>query len=89
MAERGLNDEALAEKIGVDRSTVTKYRTEQHRLDPEKIARIAKALDIEPEQLWRPPRPARPSLDLLLKDDSDELVQRAIEMLDILRRAGQ
>jgi hypothetical protein len=63
--ERGLNDEKVGNRIGVDRATVFRWRKEQHRLNPEKIAALADALDLEPQELWRPPQ--RPSLDALVR----------------------
>jgi transcriptional regulator with XRE-family HTH domain len=86
---RGLNDGKVAARIGLDRSTIWKWRSNQSRLDPDKIAALAVALDCKPEQLWQlPPRPDRPSVDALLQDAPDEVVRRAVEMVAILRRAG-
>jgi len=50
---RGVNDEKVANRIGVTRSAVFKWRKEQDRLSPEKMAQLAAALDIEPAELWR------------------------------------
>lgn len=85
MEERGETDKTLAGKLSVSRVTVTRYREQQHRLDVEKIARLAKALDVEPEQLWRPP--GRPSVDVVLKNASDEFVRRTAESLAILLKS--
>jgi transcriptional regulator with XRE-family HTH domain len=86
---RELNDEKIAARIGVDRTTVWKWRDNQSRLDPDKIAALAEALNCEPEQLWRmPPRPDRPSVDAMLKDAPDDVVRKAVEMISILRRTG-
>jgi transcriptional regulator with XRE-family HTH domain len=82
----GLSDEKLAGRLGVARETVTRWRNQQHRLNPEKIAAIADALGLEPEELWRPP--ARPSVDAALKGASDDMVQRAAEMVAILLKTG-
>ena len=71
MEHRGISDEQMAGRIGVARETVTRWRTHQHRLNPEKIAALAHALDIEPEELWRPPGGV--SLNQLVKDAPDEL----------------
>jgi transcriptional regulator with XRE-family HTH domain len=81
MADRGLSDDKMAGRLDVARETVTRWRNQQHRLNPDKIAAIAKALDIEPEELWRPP--SRPSLDALVKDSPDDLLADAA---DIVRR---
>jgi transcriptional regulator with XRE-family HTH domain len=78
---RGLSDERLAQRLEVGRETVWRWRVEQHRLNPEKIAALASALDIEPEELWR--LPSRPSLDAIIKDAPDELQATAA---DIVRR---
>ena len=88
MEYRRLSDERLAGRLGVARETVTRWRKQQHRLNPEKIARLAIALDCKPEELWRPPPPAgRPSLDAMLEDATDDLHSMAT---DIVRRlAGQ
>jgi transcriptional regulator with XRE-family HTH domain len=82
---RGLNDEKVGNRIGVDRATVFRWRKEQHRLNPQKIAALAEALDIEPEELWRPP--SRRSLDALIKDAPDEVVDMAFDVLK--RMAGK
>lgn len=82
MEARGLNDERLAGRLHVDRVTVTRWRNQQHRLNPDKIARVAHALDLEPEELFRPPT-GRPSLDGMIKDAPDDLKDTAA---DIVRR---
>lgn len=81
MAHRGLSDEQVAGRLEVARETVTRYRGQQHRLNPDKIAAIAAALDCEPEDLWRPPD--RPSLDAMVKDAPADLQATAA---DIVRR---
>lgn len=86
MAERGFSDQKLADALGVARETVTRYREQQHRLNPQKMAALADALDLEPEQLWRPPAPNRPSLDRMLKDAPDDVVQDAAAQAAILLR---
>jgi transcriptional regulator with XRE-family HTH domain len=78
---RGLSDEKIANRIGVARETVWKWRNQPRRLDPDKLAALALALDIEPEELWRPPH--RVSLDALVKDAPDDLHATAA---DIVRR---
>lgn len=89
MEHRGLSDEKLAGRLDVARETVTRWRSQQHRLNPDKIAAIAKALDIEPEELWRPPPPSnRPSIDAMLKGASDDAVQKLAEVAAILLKTG-
>jgi transcriptional regulator with XRE-family HTH domain len=76
---RKVNDEKVGELIGVDRATIFRWRKEQHRLNPDKIAALAKALDVEPEELWR--HPNRRSLDVLVKDASDNVVSMAFDIV--------
>lgn len=78
---RGLNDEKVAQRVGVGRQTIWKWRKEQHRLDPGKIAQLADALDCEPMQLWMPPN--RPSLDAIVKDADKDLRDAVV---DVVRR---
>lgn len=81
MDHRGLSDEAVANRLGVARETIWRWRTEQHRLNPEKLAALASALSMEPEELFRPP--SQPSLDAIVKDAPEELRNTAA---DIVRR---
>jgi hypothetical protein len=54
----------------------------QHRLNPEKIARLASALDCEPADLWRSPV-GPPSIDAMMREAPDDVRGMAI---DIVRR---
>lgn len=86
MAYRGLSDDKVANRLEVARETVTRWRGQQHRLNPEKIAALASALDCEPSELWRPP--ARPSLDAVVRDLPDDELAKAADMLRLwVRRA--
>jgi transcriptional regulator with XRE-family HTH domain len=78
---RGLSDETVGNRLGRARETIWRWRTEQHRLNPEKLAELASALDIEPQDFYRPP--SRPSIDALVEDAPDDLRNTA---LDIVRR---
>ena len=89
MEARGLSDEKIAGRLDVARETVTRWRNQQHRLNPDKIAALAGALGIEPEELWHPPALAsRPSVDAILRDAPDELVRIAAEQAAILLKTG-
>lgn len=77
--KRGLNDEKVGLRLGKDRATIHRWRKEQHRLNPEKIAALASVLDIEPEELWRPP--ADRSLDVVVKDSSKEVQDMAYDIV--------
>lgn len=80
MATKGFSDQTLGEKMSVPRQTVYRWRTQQHRLDPDKQARIADALDLEPEQLWRPP--GRRSVDAILKGATEDQIADAVDFVE-------
>lgn len=71
MAHRGLSDDKLANRLEVARETVTRWRGQQHRLNPDKIAALASALDCEPMELWRPPD--KRSIDAIVADAPDNI----------------
>lgn len=81
MEARGLSDEKVASRLGIDRTTVWKWRTQPRRLTRDKIASLAVILDIEPMELYRPP--SRPSLDALVQDAPEDIQKMAV---DIVRR---
>jgi transcriptional regulator with XRE-family HTH domain len=87
MEAKGVSDERLAGRLGVARETVTRYRSQQHRLNPDKQAAIAAALGIEPHDLWRPPL-GRPSLDAMLKGASDDAIAKLAEFAAIMLKTG-
>jgi transcriptional regulator with XRE-family HTH domain len=79
---RGLSDQRIAERLGVARETVYRWRTDQDRLDPGKIAGLASALDCEPFELWL--RPQQESLDAIVKGVPDEIRQKAVDIVRLL-----
>lgn len=83
---RGLNDEKVGDRLGLDRTTIWKWRKNQSRLDPGKMEALAQALDIEPAELYRPP--SSPSLDAIAKDYPDDLKQKAAEIVRLLGKTG-
>lgn len=84
---RGFSDEKAAGRLGVDRTTVWKWHKEPRRLTKDKIASLAALLDIEPEELYRPP--SRPSLDVLIKDAPDDVQAMAVDIVKRLVGRGQ
>lgn len=78
---RGLSDETLGNRIGVARETVFRWRTEPHRLNPDKLAVLASALDCEPCDFYR--LPSDPSLDAIVSGVPADL--RAT-VTDVVRR---
>jgi transcriptional regulator with XRE-family HTH domain len=82
LKHRGLSDERAAGRLGVSRETIWKWRTQPHRLTTEKMASLASILDIEPEELYRPPN--RPSLDALVKDQPADIQDMAADIVQRL-----
>ena len=79
MAATGMTDQKLADRLESSRTTIWRWRTQQHRLNPKKIAALAWALNRQPEDLWR--LPSRPSLDALVHNESDEIVGMAADVV--------
>jgi transcriptional regulator with XRE-family HTH domain len=72
MRAKGLSDQDVADRLETSRVTVYRWRKEQRKLTPEKIAALAEAIGIDPEQFWR--LPGRPSVDAILRDAPIEIV---------------
>jgi len=70
MKAKGFIDETLARQLGVERSTVTRYRLQSRYLTIPKLFEIARVLGINPIQLFHLP-PGRESIDALLHDADD------------------
>lgn len=92
MNRKGVSDETLAGRLEVSRETVTRYRNEQNRLRPDKIAAIAHHLQLKVTDLWSPPppleEPPRPSLDDLVKDVPTEEVRKLADFLEYKLKTG-
>lgn len=81
MEARNLKDADIANRVepNVAPVTVWRWRKEQWRLDPEKIAALAHAIGLEgPEDLYRPP--GRESIDAALRE-APEAVYEAVRDL--------
>lgn len=84
---RGLSDEKLGNRLDVSRQTIHRWKREQWRLDPLKMAALAEALDLEgPQDLYRPP--TRPSIDAIMMDAPQSLYDAMVEHAKSLRKAG-
>jgi transcriptional regulator with XRE-family HTH domain len=80
MTKLELSDERLGERMDVARQTVYRWRTQQNRLNPGKIAAIADALGRAAEDLYRPPE--RPSVDAMLKTATPEQIADTIAFVE-------
>lgn len=84
---KGVSATVMAGRLGIERESVLRLEREPQRVNSEKQADYATALDLQPEDLWRPPAepepPKQPSLDEIVKDAPDETRAMAF---DIVRR---
>ena len=85
----GMSAETMAGRLEIDRISV--YRLERKRwglVKSETLAAYAAALNIEPEDLWRPPG-TRPSLDSIAKNAPDDVRQLAADIVSRLVASGR
>lgn len=82
MDANNVSDDKAAKEIGVARETVYRWHTEQWRLDPGKIAQLAKAVGIKPGEFYSPP--GRRSLDAIVQDAPDEVHEMAVDIVERL-----
>lgn len=81
---RGLTQKQLGERLGVTDMTVSRWETGGALLNTSVMAALAEALDIEPQDLFR--SPTQPSADALLRDQSPEVIDQAIRLIQAIRR---
>lgn len=83
---KGVSAEEMAEWLKIERESV--YRLERHaytRMNPKKLDAYAARLELEPEELWRPPGAV--SLDAIAAAVPEDLKGLATEVAaDALRR---
>lgn len=87
MAAEGLGDQDLADLVGVDRVTVTRWRNEGRRPRPDMMPKVAAALKKTQAELRQPPD--RPSLDAIVRDATPELHKMAFDIVRRLVSGGQ
>jgi len=78
---KGVSAEVMAGRLDIERESVYRQEREPRRVNAEKLAAWAVALDVEPEELWSPP--GTQSLDALVRGTSAEVKEMAV---DIVRR---
>ena len=85
MERFGLNDQKLGDRMGVSRTTVWRWRTEQHRLNSDKIANIAHHIGLDNAQaLYHPPE--RQSIDAIMAEAAPEDYETVLEIARRLAR---
>lgn len=82
MQHLGLKDAAVAERMKTTRETITRYRDGTRRPNDLKIIQIAKALGVQPGQLFQ--HPSRLSVDAMLADAPEEALREAAAHTAIL-----
>ena len=82
--QRGLTQQQLANRLGTTDVTVSRWETGARKPDLDAQAAIAEALDIHPIDLCR--HPDQPSADALLRDQSQEVRDQAIRLIQAICR---
>jgi transcriptional regulator with XRE-family HTH domain len=89
---RDLSVIQIAGRLGIDRSTIYKWINGNRKFPVGALMEIADQLNCSLNDLCGPPppsnSPSRPSLDALVSGDPDDLVKKAADMIEILRRTG-
>lgn len=83
---KGVSAEAMAGRLEIERESVYRLEREPWRVKSETQLAYADALDIEPEDLWRPPD--TPSVDALLSQASPDLRKMAADIVKRLVAKG-
>lgn len=88
MEARGFSDAKLAGVLGVERQTVYRWRTAQRSLTPEKLARMAHAMDMEPDDFYY--HPSEPNAAPLIRGEPIDFQKEVIAQIEFMksRRAG-
>lgn len=81
---RGLSQKQLGERLGVTDMTVSRWERATSLLNTNVMAAISEALQIEPMDLYR--HPDTPSADTLLRDQSPEVREQAMNLIRAIRR---
>ena len=79
---RGLSQEALAERVGTTKASISRWENFERDMTTNVLAAIAAALNLEPIQLFR--HPDEPNLDDMLASASPQLRRKAVAILSAL-----
>lgn len=79
---RGLSQDALAERVGTTKASISRWETGKRDITGESLAAIADALGLQPVQLFR--HPDEQSLDDLLDGTHPSLRRKALAVLQTL-----
>jgi transcriptional regulator with XRE-family HTH domain len=81
---RGLTQKQLGDRVGVADMTISRWERGSALLSTKVMDALAEALGIEPQDLYR--HPETPSADALLRDQSVEIRDQAIAIIEAIRR---
>lgn len=84
--KKGLTQEQVAQRLGTSDVTISRWETGMRRPDDDAKAAFAEALGIEFADLYR--HPDQPSADELLRDQPEEVVRQAMNVIRAMRRAN-
>jgi transcriptional regulator with XRE-family HTH domain len=77
-AAAGLSDAQLAQRLGVSRQTIFRWKKEQWRVTADNMEKLATVLGCEPRDLFRPP--AFESVDAIIEGLADHMRQMVVDI---------
>lgn len=76
---KGVSPEQMAGRLGIERESVYRLEREPRRVNSEKQAAWADALDMEPEDLWSPP--GQVNLNAIISQEPPEVRELAANIV--------
>jgi transcriptional regulator with XRE-family HTH domain len=83
---KGLTQKTLAERLGCDVMTVSRWELHKTAISTDALAALAEALggNMEPEDLYH--HPDRPTPNQLMRDQPPDVQEQAMNLLRAIRR---